>query len=91
MVSSNYFYSMIVICLHTVIGFQVTNNHNPLLTSKYFLLKTKNSDYNTAYGDAFLHPSFLHSHINQYGCLFTSGPQITISLIETIRGDNLHA
>ena len=28
----------------------------------------------SAYGDAFLHPSFSHSHINQYGHLFTTGP-----------------
>ena len=28
MVSSNNFYSIIIICLHTVIQFQVTNNHS---------------------------------------------------------------
>ena len=44
----------------------------------------------SAYGDAFLHLSFLHSHINQYGCLFTSSPQITLSLLKSIRGGNLH-
>ena len=32
MVSSNYFYLMIIICLHTVIWFQVTNN-KPLYTT----------------------------------------------------------
>ena len=43
-----------------------------------------------AYGDAFLHPSFLHSHINPYGRLFTSGPRITFSHLESIRGGNWH-
>ena len=29
MVSSNYFYLMIVICLHTVIWFEIMNYNNP--------------------------------------------------------------
>ena len=44
----------------------------------------------SAYGDAFLHPSFSHSHINQYGRLFTSSPRITLPHLESIKGGNLH-
>ena len=55
------------------------------------MLKTKNSDYDTLRTEMpFLPPSFTHSHINQYGCLFTSGPRITISHLESIRGGNWH-
>ena len=45
----------------------------------------------SAYGDAFITPFFLHSHINQYGRLFTLGPLLTSSLLKSVRGDNLHA
>ena len=55
------------------------------------VLKTKNSDYNTLHMETpLLHPHFLHSDINQYGHLFTSSPCKTLSLLESIRGDNLH-
>ena len=33
MVSSKNFYSIIIICLHTVIGFPVTNNYKPYQTT----------------------------------------------------------
>ena len=62
------------------------------MTDELLLLKTKNSDYNTLHTEMpLLHPPFLHSHLNQYGRLFTSGPWITFSLLESIREDNLHA
>ena len=56
-----------------------------------WLLKTKNSDYNTWHTETLLlHPSFLHSQINQYGRLFTSGPSKTFTFLESIRGGHLH-
>ena len=54
---------------------------------KYIYVKYKELRLShSAYRDAFLHPSFSHSHINQYGRLFTSGPQIILPLLERTRG-----
>ena len=51
------------------------------------MLKTKNSDYNTLHTETpLLHPSFLHSHINQYGRLFTAGHRI-MPLFSRVSGE----
>ena len=38
----------------------------------------------------FTYQSLLHSHINKYGRLFTSGPRKTLCFFKSIRGGNLH-
>ena len=48
MVSSNFFYLIIIICLHTVIWFQVTNNYHNQSEVQVTILNTNNLDLYTS-------------------------------------------